>query len=256
LLQTSRLLQTSALRAGYGRSEVLHGIDLSIAAGEVVVVLGPNGAGKTTLMRSIAGLLPPRSGTITFLGTNVTGQSAAQAVRRGIMLVPEGRHIFKSMSVEENLLMGAYSRNGRAAIAEDIDRMYSHFPVLARKRADKGGAMSGGEQQMLAVARGLMARPRLLLLDEPSLGLAPRLVGELAALIRRVVAEFETSVLLVEQNASVALDVAVRGYVLHSGRVELEAPAEEIRQVLLRDNLYLGGHAITPAGRGQAESSG
>lgn len=246
----STLLQTSALKTGYGRSEVLHGIDLAIGSGEVLAVLGPNGAGKTTLMRCLAGLLPPRSGSITFLGANVSRQSSAQAVQRGIVLVPEGRHIFKSMSVQENLLMGAYSRRGSVEIAADLERMYSHFPVLARKRADKGGAMSGGEQQMLAVARGLMARPRLLLLDEPSLGLSPRLVSELSNLIRSVVVDFELSVLLVEQNASVALDVASRGYVFHSGRVELEAPAAEIRETLRRDNLYLSSHSSPSVANG------
>lgn len=239
----SSLLQTSALKAGYGRGEVLHGIDIEVGQAEVVAVLGPNGAGKSTLLRTLSGLLSPRGGSIAFQGKEVAGQSSAQAVKRGIVLVPEGRRIFRSMSIEENLLMGAYSRDDRGNIAGDIERMYAEFPVLGRKRADKGGAMSGGEQQMLAVARGLMARPRLLLLDEPSLGLSPRLVSELSDLVRRVVAQFETAVLLVEQNASVALGVAARGYVVQSGRIEVAASAGEIKQALLRDNLYLSAHS-------------
>ena len=235
------MLRLNEIHSGYGKGEVLHGIDLEVGAGEVVAVLGPNGAGKSTLLRTIAGLLKVRGGSISWDGSVLKGHTAAKAVSRGIVLVPEGRQIFQSVTVRENLLLGAFSRKRDESIAEDIERMYEHFPILREKQHDRGSAMSGGQQQMLAIARGLMARPRLLLLDEPSLGLSPVVVESLPPLISSLVEEFNTSVLIVEQNASVALSVAARAYLINSGRVEVATTASDMEEMLKTDNLYLGG---------------
>jgi branched-chain amino acid transport system ATP-binding protein len=235
------MLRLEGVRSGYGKGEVLHGIDLTVGQGEVVAVLGPNGAGKSTLLRTIAGLMRIRSGALYWDDQKMRGYSSVKAVTEGIVLVPEGRQIFASLTVKENLLLGAFSRKRDESIAADIERMYEHFPILREKQDDRGSAMSGGQQQMLAIARGLMARPRLLLLDEPSLGLSPVIVDTLGPLITQLVHDFSTSVLVVEQNASLALSVAERAYLIQSGRVEVTTTAAEMREMLESDNLYLGG---------------
>ncbi len=215
-------------------------MSLAVRAGEVVTLIGANGAGKTTLLRTISGLLPPRHGRITFAGRDITRLAAHRIVASGISQVPEGRIIFANLSVRDNLELGAYLRRDRARIRADLERMFALFPRLKERERQRGGTLSGGEQQMLAIARGLMSRPRLLLMDEPSLGLAPILVRE----IFRTVAEISrqgVTILLVEQNAHMALGIADRGYVMETGSIVLS----DTRENLLRNeevrNAYLGG---------------
>src|ERR1700756_3500185 len=204
------LLQVDQLRTAYGAVTVNRDVSLTVEENEIVTILGPNGAGKSTLLRAISGLLRPKSGSIQFNGKDVTGVPADQMAALGVVMVPEGRRIFPDLTVQENLRLGAYCRKGRDAIEEDIRLMESYFNVLATKRTAKGGELSGGQQQMLAIARGLMARPRILLLDEPSLGLAPVMVKQLQSVIGAVRGEFGATVLLVEQNAGLALAAAER----------------------------------------------
>ena len=219
------LLEVRGLRAGYGAFAVLHGVDLDVGAGEVVAVLGANGVGKTTLNRALSGLLP-REGNVRFEGQDISRADHADIVRLGLVHVPEGRRIFPNLSVRENLLLGAYAR-GRAERRQSYAEVLEIFPRLRERRGQLAGSMSGGEQQMLAIGRGLMARPRLLILDEPSLGLSPLLVEELFALITRLHAG-GLSILLVEQNVVQSLAVASRAYVLEHGRVALAGPAAEL----------------------------
>jgi branched-chain amino acid transport system ATP-binding protein len=235
------LLAVSNLVTGYGPTTVNRGVSLTLAQGEIVTILGPNGAGKSTLLKAIAGLVKPRSGSVAYDGADVTGLRAEVMAARGVVLVPEGRKIFVDMTVEENMRLGAYSRRDAAAIDADVRTMEAFFPILATKRRDKGGSLSGGQQQMLAIARGLMARPRVLLLDEPSLGLSPLLVKEIRAIILGIGARFGASVLLVEQNAGLALSVAARGYLMQTGRIVLSGPIAELRDMSLMRDLYLGG---------------
>jgi len=237
------LLTISDITTGYGPTIVNRGVSLTLAAREIVTVLGPNGAGKSTLLRTLAGLVKPRSGSVIFDGDDVTGQAPDVMAKRGMVLVPEGRRIFTDMTVEENLRLGAYTRRDAEAIDADVKIMESFFPILAVKRRDKGGSLSGGQQQMLAIARGLMARPRILLLDEPSLGLSPLLVKEIQAIILGIGERFGASVLLVEQNAGLALSVASRGYLMQNGRIATSGPIEELRDMSLMRELYLGGVA-------------
>lgn len=237
------LLAVSDVVTGYGPTIVNRGVSLTLGAGEIVTILGPNGAGKSTLLKAIAGLIRPRAGTISFDGTEVTGLAADVMARRGVVLVPEGRKIFVEMSVEENLRLGAYARRDVAAVEADFATMLAFFPILATKRRDKGGSLSGGQQQMLAIARGLMTRPRVLLLDEPSLGLSPLLVKEIKAIILGIGERFGASVLLVEQNAGLALSVASRGYLMQNGRIVVSGPIAELHDMSLMRELYLGGVA-------------
>jgi branched-chain amino acid transport system ATP-binding protein len=222
---------------------VLKGVSLSVPAGGVVALLGPNGAGKTTALRAITGLLDVHRGTITkgmvrFMNRDIAGARPDEVVRAGIAQVMEGRRILGDLTVEENLRAGAYARDRRGA-GRDIERMYERFPILGERRRKQAGYLSGGEQQMLAIARALMARPRLLILDEPSLGLAPRLVAEVAALIGEISAE-GVAVLLVEQNAAMALDLASHGYVLENGKVVLDGTAATLRADRDIQEFYLG----------------
>jgi branched-chain amino acid transport system ATP-binding protein len=235
------LLALSDIDAGYGDSTVLHGISLVVDSGDAVCVMGPNGAGKTTLLKVIAGILPPRRGSIHWEGERLDGRPVRHTVQAGISLVPEGRHIFQGLTIRENLLLGAYSRHDRAAIEADIEVMYEIFPILYERRRSLGRTLSGGQQQMLAIARGLMSRPRLLLLDEPSLGLAPIVVNELPTVLRRAQALFDTAILIVEQNASLALGVASRGFVIETGRVRFSGSTEEMRVVVEADGLLSAG---------------
>ena len=237
------LLAVSDVVTGYGPTIVNRGVSLTLAEGEIVTILGPNGAGKSTLLKAIAGLIKPRAGSIQFDGADVTGLAADVMARRGVVLVPEGRKIFVEMSVEENLRLGAYARRDDAAVEADFETMLAFFPILATKRRDKGGSLSGGQQQMLAIARGLMTRPRVLLLDEPSLGLSPLLVKEIKAIILGIGERFGASVLLVEQNAGLALAVASRGYLMQNGRIVVSGPIAELRDMSLMRELYLGGVA-------------
>ena len=237
------LLAVSDVVTGYGPTIVNRGVSLTLGAGEIVTILGPNGAGKSTLLKAIAGLIRPRAGSISFDGTDVTGLAADVMARRGVVLVPEGRKIFVEMSVEENLRLGAYARRDDAAVEADFETMLAFFPILATKRRDKGGSLSGGQQQMLAIARGLMTRPRVLLLDEPSLGLSPLLVKEIKAIILGIGERFGAAVLLVEQNAGLALSVASRGYLMQNGRIVVSGAIAELRDMSLMRELYLGGVA-------------
>ena len=235
------LLAVSEIVTGYGPTIVNRSVSLTLAKGEIVTILGPNGAGKSTLLKAIAGLAKPRAGSIRFDDNDVTGLSADVMATRGVVLVPEGRKIFVDMTVEENLRLGAYSRRDYDAVEADFGTMLAFFPILATKRRDKGGSLSGGQQQMLAIARGLMTRPRVLLLDEPSLGLSPLLVKEIKAIILDIGDRFGASVLLIEQNAGLALSVASRGYLMQNGRIVLTGPISELRDMALMRDLYLGG---------------
>lgn len=235
------LLAVSDVVTGYGPTIVNRGVSLTLGEGEIVTILGPNGAGKSTLLKAIAGLIRPRAGSISFDGTEVTGLAADVMARRGVVLVPEGRKIFVDMTVDENLRLGAYARRDDAAVEADFATMLAFFPILATKRRDKGGSLSGGQQQMLAIARGLMTRPRVLLLDEPSLGLSPLLVKEIKAIILGIGERFGASVLLVEQNAGLALSVASRGYLMQNGRIVVSGAIAELRDMSLMRELYLGG---------------
>lgn len=236
------LLTVSGLNVYYGRLHVLKGVSLHVNEGEVVALLGANGAGKTTTLRAVCGLLKPAAGNISFDGAKVAGLSAEKLVRMGITQVPEGRQIFGPLSIHDNLLLGAYTRmksGGKASVHEDLDRIYDMFPILAEKRADRGGSLSGGQQQMLAMGRALMSRPRLLLLDEPCLGLAPLVARQIMGIIGELRAQ-GTTILVVEQNARAALGVADRGYVMETGKVVLEGSSEELRRNKEVRRAYLG----------------
>ncbi len=235
---TSPLLEVAGLAAGYGEMPVLQGVDLAIAAREIVALVGANGAGKTTLLRAISRLIPAR-GELRFDGASLTGARVEEVFRRGLVQVPEGRQLFDHMSVEENLRMGAYRRADRAAIRADLERVYALLPKLGERRRQLAGSMSGGEQQMCAIARALMAAPRLMMVDEMSLGLAPVVVDELLDLLAQLRAQGMT-VLLVEQDVHAALAIADRGYVLETGRVVRAGTAAELRDDPEVQRAYLG----------------
>lgn len=218
------LLNISGLTAGYGAGDVLHGVSITVEAGEIVVVLGANGAGKTTLMRSISGLIA-RRGTIELDGVDITKDAPDAIVRRGLAMVPQGRGTISELTVEENLRAGAHTRKDRAGVIEDLDRWFTTFPRLQERKNQKAGLLSGGEQQMLAIARALMSRPRLLLCDEPSLGLSPKLTQDMFASLAQINADLGTAILLVEQNAMSALKIASRGYLIEVGLVADSRPA-------------------------------
>ncbi|MBY3134417.1 MULTISPECIES: ABC transporter ATP-binding protein [Rhizobium] len=237
------LLDVSNVTTGYGATVVNRDVSVTLGENEVVTILGPNGAGKSTLLRTIVGLVIPRAGTVTFAGENLTGRTPDIMAKRGVVLVPEGRRIFGDMTVEENLRLGAYARRDAESVEADVKTMERFFPILATKRQQKGGSLSGGQQQMLAIARGLMARPRVLLLDEPSLGLSPLLVKEIQAIILDIGKTFSASVLLVEQNAGLALSVATRGYLMQNGRIATSGPISDLKDMSLMRELYLGGVA-------------
>ena len=232
------LLEVEGLTAAYGQIRALHGVDLTVGEGQVVALLGPNGAGKTTTLRSICGMVRA-SGRITFRGRDLTGLATEKVTRLGIAHVPEGRGTFPGLTVTENLKLGAYGRRD-PEVRSDIDRWFGIFPRLADRRDQPAGSLSGGEQQMLAVARALLSRPALLLLDEPSLGLAPMVVREVFWVLDRIRAEQGTGMLLVEQNAALALELADAAYVLAAGRTVLSGPASEIRAEDSVRRSYLG----------------
>jgi len=233
------VLRVEDVHTFYGSIEALKGISLDVREGEIVTLIGANGAGKSTTLRSINGLNHPRRGKIFFQGTDVTSMPPHQIVKRGISQSPEGRKLFPRMSVIENLEMGAFQRTDRPGIKEDMDRVFSLFPRLAERKSQKAGTMSGGEQQMLAIGRALMARPKLLLLDEPSMGLAPIFVEKIFEIVKEINSQ-GTPILLVEQNALMALDTADRGYVLETGKIALADDAKSLRQNEQVRKTYLG----------------
>ena len=220
-----RMLTVEKMTAGYGAGEVLHEVDLTVDRGEVVVVLGANGAGKTTVMRAVSGMIS-RSGTITLDGRDISHASADAIVRRGLAQVPQGRGTIVDLTVEENLRAGAHVRKGKG-LAEDLERWYTAYPRLAERRKQKAGLLSGGEQQMLAISRAMMSRPQLLVCDEPSLGLSPLLTEELFASLKQINVELDMAILVVEQNAMIALEIADRGYLLEVGVMGASRPATE-----------------------------
>ena len=234
------LLEVKDLNVYYGAIHALQGIAFNVDEGEIVTLIGANGAGKSTTLKTVSGLLRPRSGAIRFDGKDMISLAAEEIVTRGVVHVPEGRKIFAPLTVLENLQMGAYTRKDKAEIEQSMQRVFTSFPRLSERLAQLGGTLSGGEQQMLAVARGLMARPRLLLLDEPSMGLAPILVEEIFEIIREINRQ-GTTILLVEQNANMALQVANRGYVLETGRIALEGKAGDLLHNPQVIQAYLGG---------------
>jgi len=234
------VLELKNIHTFYGSIHALKGISLSVSEGEIITLIGANGAGKTTTLMTISGIIPPRSGEIRFMGEPIHALSPDRIVALGISQVPEGRHIFPELTVMENLDMGAFLRKDRDGIKNDLDYIFTLFPILTERRNQQGGTLSGGEQQMLAISRAFMARPRLLLLDEPSLGLAPLVVQQIFEIIRKINAENNTTLFLVEQNANLALRIAHRGYVMENGRIRLEDSA---RNLLENDEVrkaYLG----------------
>ncbi len=234
------LLEINNIHSYYGNIHALQGISLHIYEGEIVTLIGANGAGKSTTIRTVSGVMHPREGSIHFDGQAIHQLPAHSLVSKGISQSPEGRRIFPRLSVRDNLAMGAYKRNDRKGIRQDIDRIYSLFPRLKERAKQYGGTLSGGEQQMLAIGRALMARPRLLLLDEPSMGLAPVLVEQIFEIIVRINKEEGTTILLVEQNALMALEVAKRGYVLQTGTVVLHDNADALMHNEMVRRVYLG----------------
>jgi len=233
------LLEVKDLEAQYGWTKVLHGVSFDVEAGGITTILGANGAGKTTTLRAVCGMVKTR-GEVRFDGRSIAGRATEDVVRLGIAHVPEGRGTFVNLSVEENLRLGAYARAGGGPLAEDLQKAYRYFPVLAERRGQLAGTLSGGEQQMLAVARGLMLRPRLLLLDEPSLGLAPLVVREIFRIVRTISQEQRVSVLLVEQNAAIALRLADRAYLMETGRMVMSGSASDLREHDTVRRAYLG----------------
>ncbi len=233
------MLEIRAMTAGYGQFTALWELNLRVAAGETVAIVGPNGAGKTTVMRVISGLVPPRSGEVSFDGASLVGMPAHEIVARGIAHVPEGRRIFPALTVVENLRMGAFLPPARRAFPQSLERVYDLFPVLAERHHQRAGSLSGGEQQMLAIGRALMSRPRLILLDEPSMGLAPVIVLRLFDLIRRVRQEGYT-ILIVEQNVRQVLRLADRAYLLEAGRLKMEGRSDELSEQDFVRKAYVG----------------
>ena len=233
------LLEVSGLHAAYGPTRVLHGIDFSLEEGSITALLGANGAGKTTTLRALCGMVKTQGG-IRFGGEAIAGRATEDIVRLGIAHVPDGRGTFVNLTTEENLRLGAYTRKDKGAIAGDFERIYGFFPRLKERRHQQAGTLSGGEQQMLAVSRALMLRPRLLLLDEPSFGLAPLIVKEIFAIMREINRSEKVSILLVEQNAAMALDLADRAYLIETGNIVLSGSSDEIKQDEAVRRSYLG----------------
>ena len=237
---TEPLLRLSNVETSYGPIQAIRGVSLDVPEGSIVTVLGANGAGKTTVLKTISGVMDPDKGSVTFDGQQIQRRDPDKVARLGIAHVPEGREVFPYLSVRENLMMGAYARRDRDAIAGDLERIHDYFPVLAERSEQQAASLSGGEQQMLAIGRALMAKPKLLLLDEPSLGLSPILMQEIFAIIARVNVEEGTTMLLVEQNAHMALEIAEIGYVLEVGRIVMEDTCARLREQKDIQEFYLG----------------
>jgi branched-chain amino acid transport system ATP-binding protein len=233
------LLEVRALHAAYGHTRVLHGLDFALEKGRITALLGANGAGKTTTLRALCAMVKTQ-GEIRFAGERIDGRNTEDIVRLGVAHVPDGRGTFAHLTTEENLQLGAYSRRNRSAVGADLERMYGYFPRLAERRRQQAGTLSGGEQQMLAVSRALMLAPKLMLLDEPSFGLAPLLVGELFDILKRINEREQVSMLLVEQNAAMALELADSAYLLETGRVVLSGTSSELQRDAAVRRAYLG----------------
>jgi branched-chain amino acid transport system ATP-binding protein len=242
LAQSKSLLELKGLKVAYGGIQAVKGIDLAVGEGELVCLIGANGAGKTTTLKGITGLQPVKSGSIHYAGENITGKPAFQLVRKGLSMVPEGRGVFGALTIEENLAMGAYTRDDRTAIRDDIERVYALFPRLKERRRQTAGTLSGGEQQMLAMGRAMLSRPKLLLLDEPSMGLAPLMVQKVFETVIAIAKEGVT-ILLIEQNAKLALEVSDRGYVMESGEITLSGDAKQLLSDPKVRAAYLGENA-------------
>lgn len=234
------MLKLHNVKTFYGNIQALKGVNIELSVGEIVTLIGSNGAGKTTTLMSISGITPPGSGEILFMGKPIHNMSPDKIVSLGISQVPEGRHIFPKLTVMENLHMGAFLRTDKDGIDDDIEYVFRLFPILTERRHQAGGTLSGGEQQMLAISRALMARPRLLLLDEPSLGLAPKVVKHIFNIIKKINSEQKTTIFLVEQNANLALQAAHRGYVMENGRIVLEDYADRLLSNEAVKKAYLG----------------
>ena len=234
------LLALHNLESAYGPVKAIRGVSLQVAAGSIVTVLGSNGAGKTTLLKTISGVLDPRKGSVQFDGADITARDPAVIVRKGLSHVPEGREVFPLLSVRDNLLMGAYTRRDRDRVALDLQAVHGYFPILRERAQQDAGLLSGGQQQMLAIARAILSGPRMILLDEPSLGLSPRLTKEIFEIVVRINRERGTTILLVEQNANMALNVADHGYVLENGRIVMEDSCERLREKDDIKEFYLG----------------
>ncbi|MET3393417.1 MULTISPECIES: ABC transporter ATP-binding protein [Variovorax] len=234
------VLQLMNVESAYGPIKAIRGVSLRVRKGEIVTVLGSNGAGKTTILKTISGIIDPRKGSIEFQGADITAKDPAYIVQQGLSHVPEGREVFPLLSVKDNLLMGAYTRKDRDGVARDIETVFGYFPILRERAAQDAGLLSGGQQQMLAISRAIMAAPHLILLDEPSLGLSPKLTKEIFEIVVRINRERGTTILLVEQNANMALNAADHGYVLENGRIVMEDSCERLREKEDIKEFYLG----------------
>ncbi|MGR3758547.1 ABC transporter ATP-binding protein [Roseobacteraceae bacterium NS-SX3] len=234
------LLEIKNLESFYGPIMAIRGVSLKVEKGQVVTVLGANGAGKSTLLKTISGIMDPEKGQVVFGGEEIQGKEPHSIVRRGIVHVPEGREVFPLLTVDENLSLGAYTRGDKSEIERDREMVFEYFPILAERRNQEAGTLSGGQQQMLAIGRGLMLRPKIMLLDEPSLGLSPLLVQEIFAILRRLNAEEHVTMMLVEQNARIALDLADVGYVMEIGRIVMDGTADRLMESEDIKHFYLG----------------
>lgn len=234
------LLEIKNLESFYGPIMAIRGVSLRVEKGQIVTVLGANGAGKSTLLKTISGIMDPEKGQVLFNGAEIQGQEPHRIVKHGIVHVPEGREVFPLLTVDENLTLGAFTRSDKAEVQRDRDMVFEYFPMLAERRAQEAGTLSGGQQQMLAIGRGLMLRPEIMLLDEPSLGLSPLLVQEIFAILRRLNAEENVTMMLVEQNARIALDLADIGYVMEIGRIVMDGSADRLMESEDIKAFYLG----------------
>jgi len=234
------VLEIANLESAYGPVKAVRGVSLAVPEGRIATVLGPNGAGKTTLLKTLSGIIDPKRGSVRFGGQDITGMDPSQIVRLGLVQVPEGREVFPLLSVRDNLLMGAYTRADRDGVARDLEKVQGYFPILRERAAQDAGLLSGGQQQMLAIARALMAAPKMILLDEPSLGLSPKLTQEIFDIVVRINREQGTTLLIVEQNAHLALGVADLGFILENGRIVVEGPCAELRERADIQEFYLG----------------
>jgi len=240
MAEAADLLVLANIESAYGPIRAVRGVSLTVRRGEVVTVLGSNGAGKSTILKTISGVLAPTRGSVQFKGDDITARDPADIVRRGLVHVPEGREVFPLLSVHDNLMMGGFTRSDREAMQSDLSVVYGYFPILKERDRQNAGLLSGGQQQMLAISRALMGSPDLVLLDEPSLGLSPKLTREIFEIVLRINRERGTTILLVEQNANMALNVADRGYVLENGRIVMEDSCERLREKEDIREFYLG----------------
>jgi len=238
--ETGAILKLANVESSYGPIRAIRGVSLQVMRGQIATVLGSNGAGKSTILKTISGIIDPRKGSIEFKGEDITARDPSLIVRRGLSHVPEGREVFPLLSIRDNLLMGAYTRSDRDGVARDIETVYGYFPILRERATQDAGLLSGGQQQMLAISRALMAAPELMLLDEPSLGLSPLLTREIFEIVIRINRERGTTILLVEQNANMALNVADFGYVLENGRIVMEDRCDRLREKDDIKEFYLG----------------